>query len=132
MDKTQKKAAPKNCSCGFKIAGRVKDLGTSASHALRQSQDEPGANLRELYEQNLELEKKIRAERKRGVELQREVEKCPVKGWWEEPIEQLTLEELKLHQRRFKELSKMLIQSIGDQAIDSHNNNSDDPSRIDS
>ncbi|KAI6695823.1 hypothetical protein NL676_023533 [Syzygium grande] len=132
MDKTEKKAAPKNRSRDFKATGRVKDPDASASRALRQSQDESVARLRELSKQNLELEKKIKAARKRGAELQREIEKCPTKGWWEVPVEQLSLEELKLHQGRFEELSEMLIQSIGDRATDSQGNNSDHPPSTDS
>ncbi|KAI3440817.1 uncharacterized protein J3R85_003048 [Psidium guajava] len=129
MGKTQKKAAPKNHPRGFKITGRVEDPCASASRALEKSRDELGADLRELSKQSLELEKKIRAERKRGVKLRREIEKCPVKGWWEVPIEQLSLEELKLHMRRFEELKKMLTQSIGERATDPHGNNSDQPPR---
>ncbi|KAI6694163.1 hypothetical protein NL676_021873 [Syzygium grande] len=112
--------------------GRVEDPGTSHSHALRQSEDEDMATLREPSEQNSELSKKPRAARKRLVEFRREVEKCPMKSEWEALLDQLSLEELKLHKRRHEELSEMLTQAIEDRTTDSHESNSDDPPSTDS
>ncbi|XP_030460778.1 agamous-like MADS-box protein AGL62 [Syzygium oleosum] len=108
---------------------RVEDPRASASHAVRQSEGKQRAKLRELSKQNSELSTKPRPTRKCRVELRRELEKCPIKDWWEAPVDQLSLEELKLHKRRYEELSKMLIQAIGDRTADSHSNNSDDPPR---
>ncbi|KAL3724746.1 hypothetical protein ACJRO7_029845 [Eucalyptus globulus] len=106
---------------------RVEDPGTSLSCVARQSEDEQGAELRELSEQNSALSKKLRAARKYPVELRREVQKSPIKGWWEAPMDQLSLDELKLHKRSYEELSKMLTQEIEDRTTDSHGNKSDDP-----
>ncbi|KAI6695830.1 hypothetical protein NL676_023540 [Syzygium grande] len=115
--------------CCQSSPNRVKDPHASASHAVRQSEGEQRVKLRELSKQNSELSTKPRATRKRGVELRQELEICPIKDWWEAPVDRLSLEKLKLHKRRYEGLSKMLIQAIGDQKADSHSNNSDNPPR---
>ncbi|XP_010040162.1 uncharacterized protein LOC104428941 [Eucalyptus grandis] len=112
--------------------GRVEDPATSPSCAVRQSKGKQRTELRELSEQNSELSKKLRAATKRPVQLQREVQKSPIKGWWEASMDQLSLEELKLHKRMSEELSKMLTQEIEDRTTNSHGNNSDDPCGTDS
>ncbi|KAI6695829.1 hypothetical protein NL676_023539 [Syzygium grande] len=76
---------------------RVEDPRACASHAVRQSEGKQRAKLRVLSKQNSELSTILRAARKCGVELWRELEKCPIK---EAPVDQLSLEELKLHKRR--------------------------------
>ncbi|KAK3414896.1 hypothetical protein EUGRSUZ_H00198 [Eucalyptus grandis] len=101
-------------------------------YAALQSKGKQRTELRELSEQNSELSKKLRAATKRPVELQREVQKSPIKGWWEASMDQLSLEELKLHKRMSEELSKMLTQEIEDRTTISHGNNSDDPCGTDS
>ncbi|KAF8037701.1 hypothetical protein BT93_B0528 [Corymbia citriodora subsp. variegata] len=131
-NKTQKKVALKSRSHDPKGVAAIYlksllelmmelfNLGYAASSVRR----EQTVQLREPSEQNSELSMKLRAARKRGVELQLELAKCPIKGWWEAPIDQLSLEELKLHKRRYEELSRMLIQAIGDRATDPHSDNS--------
>lgn len=109
------------------ILGQVEDPGTSLSLAVRQSEGQQRAKLREVSQQNSELSNKLRASRKPFVELRREVEKCPIKHCWTVLVDQLSLEELKLHKRRCEELGKMLTRAIEDRTSDSHGNDSVDP-----
>ncbi|KAI6695831.1 hypothetical protein NL676_023541 [Syzygium grande] len=111
---------------------RVIDPRTSASCAVGQPEGEQRVKLCELSEQNSELSMKLRAERKRGVEFLRELEKCPIRGWWEAPVDQLCLGELKLRKRRYEEVSKILIQALGDRTADSDGNISNNPKGNDS
>lgn len=71
------------CSRNQACLGRVKDPGTSLSCVARQSEDKKRAELPELSEQNSALLKKLRAATNCPVELRREVQKSPIKGWWE-------------------------------------------------
>ncbi|XP_010026736.2 agamous-like MADS-box protein AGL62 [Eucalyptus grandis] len=111
--------------------GRVEDPGTSPSHVVSQSEGEQRENLHELSEQNSEFSKRLGAARKDLVELRREVEKSPIEGWWHAPVDQLSLEELKLYKRKYEELSKILTKAIEDRTTDSHVNDSEEPPRID-
>ncbi|KAF8037700.1 hypothetical protein BT93_B0527 [Corymbia citriodora subsp. variegata] len=133
-DKKQKKVVPKGqyhdprsaanvyLKCILKSIIELFSLGYAA-FSLGYEQRE---KLHELSEHNLELSK-LRTGRRRLVELRHEVEKSPIEGWHHAPVDQLSLEELKLYKRKYEELSKMFTQAIEERTTDSHGYNFDDP-----
>ncbi|KAF8037702.1 hypothetical protein BT93_B0529 [Corymbia citriodora subsp. variegata] len=102
------------------------------SYAALQPGGERREKQHELSEQNSKLSKKLKAERKRLVEFRQEVEKSSIEGWWQAPLDQLSLEDLKLYKREYEQLSKIFAQAIEDRTTDCHGFNSDDPPRNDS
>ncbi|XP_030476891.2 agamous-like MADS-box protein AGL62 [Syzygium oleosum] len=65
----------------------------------------------ELNQQYDELVDQVEADKKRGKELKQNTEARSSEGWWEAPIEELNLEELKQMKERMEELRQNLCSS---------------------